>query len=298
MNISTIDRCCIITQGDTHALFQRNLDGVHLPVDVYLRDSHKSRDVKAYMQGVQQIESLCFNEPSPRFALAHFGLNGPAMVVTAEVGNEVVAAQYVVWDGHAEGRRGLRFWTTVVHPELRGQHVASTLTAVSTVSTRSWAEYGSTICDTNSSLMGRNVRLRPLVVTANMFHTEGRLKIQLEWDRPADPFTTLFEQPVHRSRQEVNPLVDTLWQEEAPAAVPGRFYVPCDAQVWEDIGDNPDHYRRRFRLVGWQAHTRMTLLEDTWAVERKLMPVATWPLPPVTMPVTMPVERSYERIPA
>lgn len=259
------DRYCIITQGDTHPLFQRNLNVARPPVDVYLRDSHRARDVRHYMPQVQEIESICFNEPSPRFALAHFGLNGPGMVVTAEVGDEVVAAQYVAWDGHAEGRRGLRFWTTVVHPEMRGHHIASMLTAVSTVATHSWATYGSTICDTNSSLMGRNVRLRPVLVTANMFHTVGRRKVQLEWDRPTDPFKTLFEPAPRPDSNELLTVFGTLREDDAAAFLPERFVVPADAQVWDDIADYPERYRRRFRLAGWLPTTKGSILQDTWA---------------------------------
>lgn len=279
------ERYCIITQGDTHALFARNLDRAAPPVDVYLRDSHSARDVRDYMRRVQDIETICFREPSPRFALAHFGLNGPGMVVTAELGGEVVAAQYVAWDGHAEGRRGLRFWTTVVHPEARGRHIASTLTAVSTVATHSWAEYGSTICDTNSSLMGRNVRLRPLLVTANMFHTEGRRKVQLEWDRPADPFRVLFERPEPYALHDIVPVAQTL-QAYDPADLPARLYVPADAQVWDDIAEQPEHYRRRFRLAAWKPDTKASVLEDAWAATRH---------EPVAQPALMRLEhRAYE----
>ncbi len=262
------DRYCIVTQGDTHPLFWKNLAHTTLPVHVYLRDSHRAQDVRDYMRRVHEIESICFSTPSPRFALAHFGLNGPSMVVTAEVGDDVVAAQYVVWDGHAEGRRGLRFWTTVVHPAMRGRHIASMLTAVSTVATRSWAEYGSTICDTDSSLMGRNVRLTPLIVTANMFHTEGRRKVQLEWEQPANPFATLCEQPLpnHRGTRgnEVDGTLYTL-RNVGSTPLPGRYYVPHDAQVWDDIAEYPEYYRRRFRLAGWIADTRGAILEDTHA---------------------------------
>jgi hypothetical protein len=261
----TVDRYCIMTQGDTHESFRRNLVAARPPVPVYLRDSHRAQDVRDYMEQVQQVESACFNTPSPRFALAHFGLNGPAMVVTAEADGQVVAAQYVIWDGHVEGRRGLRFWTTVVHPSVRGQHVASTLTAISTVATRSWAEYGSTICDTNSSLMRRNVRLCPIIVTSNMFHTEGRRKVQLEWDPPADPFRALLLPPLHTANGEVTSTMHTLATHDADTPIQGRFYVPADAQVWEDIANAPEHYRRRFRLVGWVAETKGAILEDTRA---------------------------------
>jgi hypothetical protein len=258
------DRYCIVTQGDTHALFEKNLNATCPPVDVYLRDSHRARDVRDYMRQAHEVEQACFREPSPRFALAHFGLNGPAMVVTAEVGGEVVAVQYVVWDGHAEGRRGLRFWTTVVHPDMRGRHIASTLTAVSTVATQSWASYGSTICDTSSSLMGRNVRLQPVIVTANMFHTEGRRKVQLEWERPTNPFKTLFEQPKPPVHDEMVTMLHTLQAYEPAEPLPGRFYVPADAQVWDDIADEPERFRRRFRLAGWMPDTTGAVLEDTW----------------------------------
>jgi hypothetical protein len=261
----TVDRYCIVTQGDTHESFRRNLIAAHPPVPIYLRDSHRAQDVREYIPQVQQIEAVCFNEPSPRFALAHFGLNGPAMVVTAEADGQVMAAQYVIWDGHVEGRRGLRFWTTVVHPAVRGQHVASMLTAISTTATRSWAQYGSTICDTNSSLMARNVRLRPTIVTANMFHTEGRRKVQLEWDQPADPFRTLLLSPALAETGEVTRTMHTLDSYHAEAPIQGRFYVPADAQVWDDIANQPEYYRRRFRLVGWIPETRGAILEDTQA---------------------------------
>lgn len=257
MSIEKVERFCIVATKDKHPSLQQNIEG--FPVDVYLRNSERATDVRGYIELVQAIERLCFKMPSENWALAHFGINGPAMVVTAEVDKEPVAAQYVAadcWDG----RKGLRFWTTVVHPEFRQIGVASCLTAVSTQATRSWAEFGGTICDTDSTLMCRNIKLEPLIVTANMHHTPGRRKVQLEWKRPEDPFKTLldpYQQPVLDPQL---PIVETLVRFSL-TNLPSKFGTRADSFVWEDIALYPDKYYRYFKLIGWYSQEKLTVLQ-------------------------------------
>ncbi|MBI2103407.1 hypothetical protein HYT59_00215 [Candidatus Woesebacteria bacterium] len=198
--------------------------------------------------------------PAPNWAIAHFGLHGAAFIVTAESCNEPVAAQYVVAHGLGD-RQGVRFWTTVVLPEFRMIGVASYLTAVSTHITRSWAQFGSTICDTDSSLMGRNVKLQPLIVTANMYHTPGRNKVQLEWAKPEDPFKAFFDSSQVPQLDPNLPVIQSLLRYDL-GELPQSFKAKPDSYVWEDIALYPHKYYRHFRLSGWVGSEKMAVLSD------------------------------------
>lgn len=255
------ERFCIMSTRDKHESLEGNLRGT--PVAFYLRDTEYKPAVHPYIAQVQAIEALCFRQPAENWTLAHFALNGPGMIVTAEITEKPVGAQYVTadcWDGKA----GLRFWTTVVHPELRKMRIASWLTAVSTLATQSWARFGGTICDTDSSLMGRNVRLEPLVVTANMHHTPRRRKVQLEWKTPDDALALL----VHTVTEAENfigqdlPLLETLADVDV-TDLPPAFRVSAQAKVWEDIALNPGKYRRFFKLGGWLDQQKEVVLRPT-----------------------------------
>lgn len=258
--MSEIDRYCIMATGDKHPSLLSNLKNV--PVEVYLRDTEEATTVRGYIDLVQSIEAMCFKAPSPNWVIAHFALNGPGMIVTAEHNREPIAAQYVAADNW-EGRMGLRLWTTVVHPEMRRLQIASTLTAISTYATRSWAEFGGTICDINSSLMGRNVKLEPWIVTANMHHTPGRRKVLLEWKRPEDPFQVLLQtQKEHEVGFKGLPFIDTLASFDI-SDIPEVFSARADAQVWEDIALNPKRYSRFFQLVGWSSGEQTAVLKKS-----------------------------------
>lgn len=243
------ERFCIMSTGDKHEGLEGNLRDT--PVAFYLRDTERKLAVQPYMAQVQAIEALCFRKPAENWVLAHFALSGPGMIVTAEMAGEPVGAQYVTadcWDG----KMGLRFWTTVVLPEMRKMRIASWLTAVSILATQSWARFGGTICDTDSSLMGRNVRLEPLVVTANMHHTPGRRKVQLEWKTPDNPLALLVYTVTEGENfiDQNLPLLETLADLDV-TDLPPAFRVSAQANVWEDIALNPGKYRRFFKLWGW-----------------------------------------------
>lgn len=255
------ERFCIMSTGDKQKSLEENLRDT--PVAFYLRDTEHKLAVQPYIAQVQTIEALCFRQPAENWVLAHFALNGPGMIVTAEIAGEPVGAQYVAadcWDG----KMGLRFWTTVVHPEMRKMRIASWLTAVATLATQSWAQFGGTICDTDSSLMSRNVRLEPLIVTANMHHTPGRRKVQLEWRKPDDPLALLvyaFTERENFTGQDL-PLLETLAGVDL-IDLPPVFRVNAQAKVWEDIALNPGEYRRYFRLGGWLDQRKEVVLRPT-----------------------------------
>lgn len=253
------ERFCIMATGDKHKSLEGNLRNT--PVAFYLRDTEHKPAVQPYIDQVQDIEALCFRQPAENWTLAHFALNGPGMIVTAEIDGEPVGAQYVTADCW-EGKMGLRFWTTVVHPKMRKMRIASWLTAVSTLATQSWASFGGTICDTDSSLMARNVRLEPIIVTANMHHTPGRRKVQLEWGTPDNPLALLVYTVIEGENfigQDL-PLLEALADIDL-IDLPPAFRVSAQAKVWEDIALNPGEYRRYFKLGGWLDQQKEAVLQ-------------------------------------
>lgn len=256
--MSEIERFCIVATGDKHTSLKQNLQNIPITAEVYLRDAETATHVRGYIPLAQAIEKLCFRSPSENWVLAHFGLTGPGMIVTAEIANEPIGAQYVTADAW-EGKFGLRFWTTVVHPDMRRLKIASMLTALSTFATRSWAQFGGTICDTDSKLMGRNVKLDPIIVTANMYHTPGRRKVQLEWRTPKDPFVLLLQNLEEREVTPDIPIIESLIEYNL-RDLPKEFGVLPASQVWEDIAVRPELYRRYFRLEGWSDETKTALL--------------------------------------
>lgn len=140
------------------------------------------------MNEIRELEKKCFNIPAPDFCIQHFLQYGFGWVTIAEEveTHEIVGAQYSMRTGE-----DLRLWETFVHPDWRGQRIASLMTEETINKAKSIVTYEepfqrvSTILLKNSPTMYRNVKYRAMLHSTYIYNNTR--KVYMSWSLVQEP---------------------------------------------------------------------------------------------------------------